>query len=282
MAISKEKMDDYLKKAKRANTRIKALEVNNLSDYNTAYNYLESRGRKRFLEGKNFENEAIFERAYKEVNYFLESATTVKEAKQLAKTEQNYQEKKIELNYNKLKRMGRTEKENLSRKLAQKANGRIRTLRKNDINYYAMEHVNYFLDQQGRENFYTGRNFESEEELNRQLYELTNFLNSKSSTMTGLKEVRNKRINTLSSKYNIDISTKQKEKLFFEFLSSEQFKQLCKYADSEDILDDVSAAMQDGEGISQIQEEYQDFLINNQDMTFEQIAERRTGKKEFH
>lgn len=283
--MDKNKLKQYLSMAKRANVRIKALNDNGLSEYNTSKMYLESRGRTKFFEGTKFENDAVFERAFKEVGYFLEGQTTVKQAKNLAKKEgKEIKENKYSTDYKKMKKMTRQEKEELSRKLSMIANGRIRTLRKNGINQYAMANADLYFQNTGTKQFYTGRNHKSEKDLNIQLMEVTSFLNAKSSTIGGLKAIREQRKETFERKFEeagINFKfTKEKEKSFFDFLSSKQFDALSKFADSDDIIEDFATALLDKYSQEEIMNQYQLYL-DNEEMTFDQVEKMRKSMRQF-
>jgi flavodoxin len=68
-------------------------------------------------------------------------------------------------------------------------------------------------------------------------------------------------------------------KKFFQFLSSQQFKTLSKYADSDQIIEDFTKAVDEGFSVDEIMKGYEDFL--NSEMTFEQVNERRSNGGEL-
>lgn len=272
-----EKVKEYKKLAKRANVRIKALQQNHFDKYNSASSYLDSIGREKFPEsGKPFFTEKLLNEAFSQVQSFLNNKTTTISG--IKKNTSNNGIKTV-YDYETLKKMNYKDKVEQARRLSNIANSRMKTLEKNNVDYYAIEKAKHFLNSLGRETFYTGRNYKSKKELRMTLQALSEFVNSKSSTMKGLREIRKARVTTFSEKFDIDLTNKDDERNFFEFLNSQQFLTLSGFADSEDIIDDFAQALNQGFTKEEIQLQYQDFLIT--DMTFEQVAERRNGKPMF-
>ena len=272
-----EKIKEYKKLAKRANVRISALQHNHLDKYNSASNYLVRIGREKFPEtGKPFFTDDLLNEAFTEVQNFLNNKTST-----LTGIGKNTRKSGIKTvyDYETLKKMTYEDKVEQARKLSNIANSRMKTLEKNNVDYYAIEKAKHFLNSMGRETFYTGHNYNSKKELRMTLQALTTFINSKSSTMRGLKEIRKERVTTFSQKFGVDLTNKDDERNFFEFLNSQQFLALSGFADSEDVVDDFAQALKQGYTSEEIHAQYQEFLIN--DMTFEQVAERRNGKPIF-
>lgn len=155
-------------------------------------------------------------------------------------------------------------------KIGKLANSRLYRLRRNGINYYAAERATLYLNNLGRRTFPTIPNTLTDFQIKRFIAETQAFLNSKSSTLRGLKQIRSNTIDRFRDK-GLTITD---EKTFFDFLSSAQFKALKEHGDSETIIEDFDTALNEGFSMNQIQKQYQEFLDNTY-MTFEQVAERR-------
>lgn len=148
------------------------------------------------------------------------------------------------------------------RKDIQKANKRLERLEKN-------EHVNWAyklapLDVDGeRRRFRIPKN-PSPRDLNRIERQLDRFLDAKTSTITGIEDVRNRRIDTLIKNHDLPVNI-DREKLS-DFLSSRQFEQLKKYADSGQIIENF-LDMAERQSTDDILYQY-DLWLNTSDTPF--------------
>lgn len=167
-----------------------------------------------------------------------------------------------------LKGMTKSQKESVARTLSKRANERMASLERKGINYGAISKAQYWLQGEGRTRFYTGKKY-TDQQLKTQLAVLEEFLSSKTSTLRGIKTAEGKRLETFRAK-GIKISS---PKSFFDFLSSQQFKALSKYVDSDQVVEDFALAADEGYTAKEIQAQYDMFL--NSQLTFEQVAELR-------
>lgn len=120
------------------------------------------------------------------------------------------------------------------RALVNKANKRLERLEKN-------EHVNWAyklapMDADGEHRRFRIPKNASSLQIRSLEKKLNRFLEAKTSTITGIEEVRHKRIDTML-KNNPDLPTNLDREKLSDFLSSKQFEQLKKYADSGQIIE---------------------------------------------
>ena len=109
----------------------------------------------------------------------------------------------------------------------------------------------------------------TEAALNNRLSDVLRFLNSESSTVSGIRDINKRRIETFRENgYTI-----KNEDLFIEFLKSETFKSLAEQADSEFIIEDIDLAMNQGYSLDEILAGYNEFI--NRDIGFNQIQSIR-------
>jgi hypothetical protein len=209
----------------------------------------------------------------------------------------------LETDYNVIRNMTRSEKIDLSKKLAKRANVRLTQLEKYDYanGTWAYGKAQKYLQTDNRNKFYEGKKFDSERELNRQLQELTYFINAKTSTIKGINEMNEQRYKTYAQSHNLnkenepqrtqfktkkeynlarknyisDIAKKEQE--YFDFLSSEQFGLLRRTLDSESVFDDFAEALRQGIPLDEIQRQYAEYTNNN--ITFEKVQEKYNRAK---
>ena len=203
-----------------------------------------------------------------------------------------------------IKGLGKSDKIKLSKEYAKRDNVRLATLEKAGQTKYVYKKVKKYLRQNNREKFYEGTKFSSNAELNRQLMELSYFLNAKTSTLKGIQEIQKERVKSfmekgiiigVAAKKQFEKSEKKREreakkagkqfiatkaffvedeKSFFDFLSGKQFDTLSQQVNSADIIEDFVSAMEQGFTLEEIQKQYGEFLKRDK-MTFEQTAEVR-------
>lgn len=273
----KEKIETLAKLSKRANTRLKALEDNGIK--NSAYTKVTSElGKTRFYQGTKYSSEREVTEKLNIVNEFLND----KESK--LRNNKNYHNKalqgdsKVQKEHNKIVQVSdaRIKSGTIDnatselRRLSKVANQRLKTLEKSDNKKFAYKNAMEWLNEKGRTRFYTGRKYKNTMEMREQLKVLTDFLNAKTSTLTGIKSIKNTRIETFEKKLGMAIKS---EKDFFDFLSSSQFKNMSRYADSDQIVEDFVSAMHDNFTVDEIRRAYIEF--ENSNLTFEQVAEVR-------
>lgn len=154
--------------------------------------------------------------------------------------------------------------------LAKRANQRMRDVNKStgDDSPIIKQTKKYLNAIYGRNTFVQSKKLIGVD-LEEGLRTLEKFFKAKSSSVQGIKEIRLKHEKLFEEK---GIKIKDSKK-FFQFLGSQQFKTLAKYADSDQIIEDFTSATSEGFSFDAIMKGYDEFL--NNDMTFEQVEERR-------
>lgn len=92
--------------------------------------------------------------------------------------------------------------------------------------------------------------------IDTQLADLLRFINSESSTTSGIKAINERRI----AKFRENGYEIKDEDLFIDFLKSNTFRSLAEQAASEFILEDIDLAMQQGYTLDEIMTGYNEFL----------------------
>ena len=194
--------------------------------------------------------------------------------------------------YNEIRKLSFNQKVELSKKLAKRANVRMKNLEVHNLDNDAWAYgkaKRYLSKQFGKQRFYEGKIFDSTSELNRHLQELTYFLNAKSSTIKGIKEMNQQRYETFAQNHNlVDKLSKQDKKSrtetikkymnsFYEFLSSPQFKDMRKRLASDQLMDDFALALEQGYTLEEIQQQY--FEEQTTEITFEKVQEKYNRAK---
>lgn len=135
--------------------------------------------------------------------------------------------------------------EQMRRKLAKRANQRIVRLERAEslvsgeslANFGAIEKVNQYLQKQGKEEKlrFSERQHVvmSSRELKREISELQNFLNAKTSTVSGAHKIERLRIDTFKKK-GIEFAS---NKEFYDFLNSDVYQKAITGFDSSTIVD---------------------------------------------
>lgn len=114
--------------------------------------------------------------------------------------------------------------------------------------------------------------------LDNYLSSILRFLNSESSTVTGIRAINKRRVQAFKEKgYNI-----KDEGLFIDFLKSGMFTTLANVASSEFILEDIDLAMEQGYTLDEIMTGYQAFI--DRDLSLQGMQEvrrsyRRSSKR---
>jgi hypothetical protein len=161
-----------------------------------------------------------------------------------------------------------------------KANKRIANIEKSGLHSYALDMIKPYFGVNNDESmrFSTSMHYKDLKAFKHMQSSLDLFLSSATSSVTGIKRVNRNRLNTFrKSKEEGGLGLEIKdEKLFFQFLSSQQFKMLNKYVDSHQLIEDYDLALTQGFTDEEIRKQYGMFLMS--EMTFEQVAERRQRK----
>lgn len=179
--------------------------------------------------------------------------------------------KSRDIDFDLIKSMSEEQQQQIYYTLAKRANQRFRDIAKAGQTSGAVNKAKKNLEEnQGRSTFKQSKNLTGIE-LKENLRMLEEFYKSRTATVKGIKSLEQEHIEIFKEK-GIEIKDKKK---FFQFLSSQQFKTLSKYADSDQIIEDFATATRDGFSIDEIMQGYEEFL--NSEMTFEQVAERRNS-----
>lgn len=122
----------------------------------------------------------------------------------------------------------------IRRKLAKRANQRLRVLEKNKLtkNAYRVA-MRYTQQTRGKDRFSEAKMVKADlKYLRQEILELERFLNSVTSTLSGYKELEKQRLKVFRD-FGLEVKDTQE---FFDFLNSEIYKQLANKAISSDIL----------------------------------------------
>lgn len=176
--------------------------------------------------------------------------------------------KSLALTYDDILKMSHEQKAQIATQLAKRANTRLGSLRKaqgEKSAQYAQASAEVYLRQQKRNKFYEGKKYKTEQQLNRALNELNFFLNRKTSTLSGLRQVEQQRLDTFKKKYEIEFTTKKDKDEFFNFLNSKQYEDLRKNASSEQIQQMYNDAQDAGLKKKEILNAFKDFKLQTQE-----------------
>lgn len=278
-----EKKKELKRMAKRANVRIALLEEKGLKNdsYNFAIEYNKDRKNNRFYEGVKYDNHKEIDKQFKALNKFLEdksSTLTGIRAKTTDIIKNIIKKGKFDI---RILKMSKQEKQYISQYVSKRANTRLKNLEKKaetDDGYkgytkYAYQKAEYYntkVNDRAKNRYYTGSIFDNEDELDIHIQEATNFLLSATSTVRGVNNIVDKKINTFKDK-GVKIERGQ-EKDFFDFLSSRQFEKLKQYADSNQIIETFTEAREIGQEVDDINTAFMEFM--NGLLDFTEVQER--------
>ena len=166
--------------------------------------------------------------------------------------------------------------------LAKRANTRLKALEKNNIDYGAYSVAKHHLHNVSRETFYEGKLYDkSGLDLDLELKNLVRFIRSKSSTISGVKEVAVESIQARFSasgiRTKIDsegrlytdeenprlLIDKKDAKKYYQFLNSAQFKALGARYDSDIIAQETKNSLELGYSMDDIINSWNEFLNND-------------------
>lgn len=165
--------------------------------------------------------------------------------------------------------------------LAKVANQRLRELERRGETKWAYERVlkDLALPKGAIPRFaYSTVNLKRNAAVDNYLSSILRFLNSESSTISGIHAINKRRLETFKEKgYNI-----KNEQLFIDFLKSGIFTSLANVASSEFILEDIDLAMEQGYSLDEIMLGYREFM--NRDLSLQGMqrvrrAYRRSSKR---
>lgn len=157
--------------------------------------------------------------------------------------------------------MSRTEAEKYYRKIAKTANSRLSALEKAGRAFWAYDMATLFTSRAyGKKRFRYSPAKMTDKSLARATKEIERFLYAESSTVRGSKAIDKKIISTFREKHDFAISN---EREFFNFLSSEDYKNLVgKNISSEFLIDFYDRSTEEGKTIDEILEALDKFKRN--------------------
>lgn len=168
-------------------------------------------------------------------------------------------------------------------KYAKIANERLNKLEKSGVTYYAYEKAKNYLSAKNQVRFKTYIPKMDREQLERELTAIKYFLSYKTSTIRGLNEVEKRRLQTFRDKEinNRKLSV-DNPAMFYLFLSSAEFRELKRYATSEEIIEDFDRQYGAGISYDTIMNGYREFM--NSEVSFyewKRIREEAKKKKKL-
>jgi len=273
----KQQAQELKKMAKRANVRAKLLEetgiVNHAYYEAKDYNFEQGKLKNRFYEGTKYKSNNEAKKAYDALSNFLSDQGST-----LGGIETQVQTKVQDLiqagtfDYKKFSGMSEKEKIYASKEASRQANKQLKALEKEGLTKFAYEVAEHYNETTGRDKnrFYTGGKFKKEKDIEIHIQNVEAFLKSKTATPEGYKQISIDRLNAFRAK-GIDIP-KGKESEFYDFLSSEQFRNLGKYADSNQIIETYVDARNAGVEADTINKEFMNFM--NADLSFDEVQEK--------
>jgi hypothetical protein len=263
--------------AKRANVRASLLEesgiVNQAYYQAQDYNFDKGRLKNRFYEGTSYKTKQDIKEAYSALTNFLNNKkSTLGGVQEEVQNKVQNLIKQGKFDYNTLSSMSEKEKMYVAKEASRQANKQLRQLEKEHLTKFAYEIADHYNKETGRKNnrFYTGAKFKNEKDINIHIQNVAHFLNSKTASPEGYRQMTIDRLEAFKRK-GVNIPN-GKEKEFFDFLGSQQFKNLGKYADSNQIIETYVDARNAGVDADMINKEFQDFM--NSDMTLDEVQEK--------
>lgn len=166
-------------------------------------------------------------------------------------------------------------------KLAKRANSRLLRLEKKAqkesdgksyIGWAYKPATRYTQEAYGKSRFNTNKNFYDDPfQVMEELDEIIMFLNSESSTITGINNIENRIINTFDQKHGLKI---ENPKDFFNFLETETYKNALYNISSGQIQEFFNRVQQTGKDKTrEFAEKLLDDFNNSKDQTIEQLYE---------
>lgn len=158
------------------------------------------------------------------------------------------------------------------KKLAKRANERLRSLEKHKYIQSAYRIAEKATGKKNKPRFKENFKNATAHEIEYNLRTLQSFLTAESSTLSGMNRIHERSIDTINSRLDVPISDRE---TFKSFLSSKQFKTLKKMVDSDELIEDFSSASDEGFSLDEIMSQYQEFLDSN--ITFDELEELRNN-----
>lgn len=152
----------------------------------------------------------------------------------------------------------------LLKKVARRANSRLRSLEKNEYNYYAYDLAIEFTQQNFDTYRYSYNKNLSIEEMRDELLNIDRFLMSKSSTVSGQREIERNRFEKLKmAGFDISIVGINEKREFLRFLGSDSIRRIIDaIGNSDRVVQNVSNMYKAGVSTYQIEQSAQKYLDN--------------------
>lgn len=162
--------------------------------------------------------------------------------------------------------------------LSKRANARIRALEKEGLIPPSLSNAKDWLLGKGQEFFYQGKKYKDEAQVNAQLEILDVFLSSKSASVPKARQYSDKIASKIEKRIpqagNVD------KQSLYNFLSSKQFEQLKKYADSDQLIEDFIEASDENIPLEELYSAYEDFLRG--EIYADEVLERARDRTMLH
>lgn len=143
--------------------------------------------------------------------------------------------------------------------LGRVANNRLYKLNSTDTFSGAARRANFFLSERDRKLFPVGSKTLSDVQVRQFARESLRFLQSQTSTFTGIRDLRESTIQGFRERgLNID-----NPDAFFQFLSSDTFKTISQIYDSDEVLELIDLDLSADVDLDRIIQAYEDFLLND-------------------
>lgn len=154
------------------------------------------------------------------------------------------------------------------RSAAKRANQRMVRLERSGIKSFALKiaqnDIQNVIGRKGKKRFIENTKKMSYADVEKELKYVQKFLNSASSTVTGIKKYVGKRSRTLVKKYGVN-----PEKLndLYKIFNSEDYKKMIENIPSKIVLSAITEKVNSGEKVENIIQKFSGLLANENDMT---------------
>lgn len=163
-------------------------------------------------------------------------------------------------------------------KLSHRANERIRALERKGLAGYSKAYKIAALELgDDKPRFSEGKAYKTENLLDIQLANLTEFLESNTSSLKGArksKAAEEKRIQTFAIMYGIEVTEENKDQ-FFDFLNSARFTNLSQRYDSNQIIENIADELEEGYSMKDILKSYGEWKEKVPSKSGKDVASRR-------
>lgn len=274
--MNKAMIEENKRLAKKANRRMSLQEDNERYErgYQKAQQFLGEKS--RFYTGENYTSQREIRKANTALKKYLSTETTTKTGYENALKNGVFDRQNNRIKYydfDMASSLSYDDKLALYQKGAKTANKRMDLLENNEHTKFAYSKAETFTKSAfNKDRFYTGKLFESEQKLDRAIQHLYEFLNSRSSTLSGIKAIDRQRVASIIDNDNgVEIEQKDSDKLY-DFLQEKQFKALVKYGDSATVMEDFVLALKEGFSKEEIMKDFEKWT--SEEKTIDELEEK--------